>query len=161
MGTTGATGDKPHVLFVDRQGNHHYDRAWKQQVVAAALEPRASLSRVAIDHGINTNLVRKWVRKHNAAQMEALVPSPPSTSAFIPVRIEPAANDIARTFDHVEPRRDREVRDSSEMRQAPVKASPFSSPAKLNVSLPNGVKLSLECDDVHALTAVIGAVSDV
>jgi transposase len=64
-GITAANGDKPHVLFVDRQGNHHYDRTWKKQVVAAALKPDASLSRVAIDHGINTNLVRKWVRKHS------------------------------------------------------------------------------------------------
>ncbi len=73
MGTMGANGDKPHVLFVDRQGNHHYDRAWKKQVVTCALEPGASLSRVAIDHGINTNLVRKWVRKQKAAEMEALL----------------------------------------------------------------------------------------
>lgn len=29
--------------------------------VAAALKPGASLSRVAIEHGINSNLVRKWV----------------------------------------------------------------------------------------------------
>lgn len=33
MGIMGADGAKPHVLFVDRQGNHHYDRAWKQHVV--------------------------------------------------------------------------------------------------------------------------------
>lgn len=72
MGTMGADGDRSHVLFVDRQGNHHYDRAWKQQVVAAALEPGASLSRVAIDHGINSNLVRKWVRKYKDAQKEAM-----------------------------------------------------------------------------------------
>jgi len=31
----------------------------------------------------------------------------------------------------------------------------FCSPAKLSVSLPNGVKLALECGDVDALTAII------
>ncbi|MEN5279484.1 transposase, partial [Brucella sp. TWI432] len=63
-----------------------YDREWKKQVVALALEPGASLSRVAIDHGINTNLVRKWVRKHKEAEIEVLQPSPSLGSAFIPVR---------------------------------------------------------------------------
>lgn len=160
MGTTGANGDKPHVLFVDRQGNHHYDRVWKQQVVACALEPGAPLSRVAIDHGINTNLVRKWVRKHKAVEMEALSPSPPLASAFIPVRIKAFAKDIVTRDDR--PRAlELEARNSGIMRPASAKAAAFSSLAKLNVTLPNGVKLSLECDDVRALTAIIGAVSDV
>jgi transposase len=160
MGIMGANGDKPHVLFVDRQGNHHYDRAWKKQVVACALEPGASLSRVAIDHGINTNLVRKWVRKHKTAELEAFSPSSPLGSAFIPVRIEAAANDIVTRGDR--PRAlEMEARNSGEMRQALSTAASLSSVAKLNVTLPNGVKLSLECDDVRALTAVIGAVGDV
>ena len=157
MGIMGADGSKPQVMFVDRQGNQHYDQAWKQHVVAAALEPGASLSRVAIDHGINSNLVRKWVRKHKDAQIEAVSPS--LSAAFIPVRIEAAADNIVSR--HNAQPLDLKVRNSGAMRQAPVKATPFSSPAKLNVILPNGVKLSLECDDVNALTAVIGAVSDV
>ncbi|MDH0366743.1 MULTISPECIES: transposase [Brucella/Ochrobactrum group] len=158
MGTMGADGDRSHVLFVDRQGNHHYDRAWKQQVVAAALEPGASLSRVAIDHGINSNLVRKWVRKYKDAQKEAMSPS--LSSAFIPVRIEAAVNDIVSRHDDAHAL-NLKVRDSGEMRQAPANAASFSSAAKLHVSLPNGVKLSLECDDARALTALIGAVSNV
>lgn len=160
MGTTGANGDKPHVLFVDRQGNHHYDRAWKKQVVAAALEPGASLSRIAIDHGINTNLVRKWVRKHNEARTAALQPPPPLGSAFVPVRIEAAVNDIVSRHDDARAL-NLKARNSGETRQAPARTATFSSVAKLNVTLPNGVKLSLECDDVRTLTAVIGAVSDV
>lgn len=160
MGTMGADGAKPHVLFVDRQGNHHYDRGWKKQVVSAALEPGASLSRVAIDHGINTNLVRKWVRKHKAAEMEALSPSPPLASAFIPVRIDASAKDIVTRGGR--PRAlELEARNSGGRRPASAEVAVFSSVARLNVTLPNGVKLSLECDDARALTAAIGAVSDV
>lgn len=40
-------------------------------------------------------------------------------------------------------------------------AAPFSSPAKVSASLPNGVKLTLECGDVDALTAIIGALGHV
>ena len=160
MGMTGVDGDKPHVVFVDRQGNQHYDRAWKQHVVEVALQPGASLSRIAIDHGINTNLVRKWVRKHKEAEIEVLQPSPSLGSALIPVRIEAAANDIVTSDDR--PRApEMGSRNSGGMKPASAEVAVFSSVAKLNVTLPNGVKLSLECDDVRALTAVIGAVSDV
>lgn len=159
MGITESDSASPHVRFVDRQGNHHYDQAWKQQVVSAALEPGASLSRIAITCGVNANLVRKWVHKHKVAQMAAFASSPLSGSAFIPVRIEDTADAIVS-------RRNNEalnlkVGNSGEMRQASETSGRLSSVAQLNVSLPNGVKLSLECDDVHALTAVIGAVSDV
>ncbi|MER9217271.1 IS66 family insertion sequence element accessory protein TnpB, partial [Mesorhizobium sp. M0663] len=34
-------------------------------------------------------------------------------------------------------------------------------PAKVSASLPNGVKLTLECGDVDALTATIGALGHV
>ena len=37
----------------------------------------------------------------------------------------------------------------------------FCSPAKVSASLPNGVKLTLECGDMNALTAIIGALGHV
>ncbi|MBB4581607.1 hypothetical protein GGE45_003955 [Rhizobium aethiopicum] len=40
---------------------------------------------------------------------------------------------------------------------ASKRAAPFSSPAKVRASLPNGVKLTLERGDVDACTAIIGA----
>ena len=38
---------------------------------------------------------------------------------------------------------------------------PLSSPAKVSASLPNGVKLTLECNDAEALAAIIGALGHV
>jgi transposase len=43
----------------------------------------------------------------------------------------------------------------------PKGATAFCSPAKVSVSLPNGVKLALECGDLDALTAIIGALGHV
>jgi transposase len=115
-----------------------------------------SVSRLALEHGLNANLLRKWIKKRTETQ--SLPPSSPP--AFIPVRIESAAYkalsrqsnvatvDLPATFD--------EVRGSASKR-----ASPFSSPAKVSVSLPNGVKLTLECGDVDVLTAIIGALGHV
>jgi len=39
----------------------------KQAIVAACLEPGASVAGVALAHGVNANLVRKWIAKSQAA----------------------------------------------------------------------------------------------
>jgi transposase len=147
---------KLQVRLVGRNGRRRYDPASKDRLVAACLEPGVSVSRLALEHGVNANLLRKWIKK--LTQTQSLPPSSPP--AFIPVQIESAAEralsrqssvatvDLPATCD--------EVRGSASKR-----ASPFSSPAKVSASLPNGVKLTLECGDVDALTAIIGVLGHV
>jgi transposase len=149
-------GQKLRVRFVGRNGRRRYDPASKERLVTACLEPGVSVSRLALDHGVNANLLRKWIRK----RMESQSLPPSSPPAFIPVQIESAAEralprqssmavmDLPTTSD--------DVRGSE-----PKRAASFSSPAKVSVSLPNGVKLTLECGDVNALTAIIGALGHV
>ncbi|RWM26895.1 MAG: transposase [Mesorhizobium sp.] len=144
------------VRLVGRDGRRRYDPASKDRLVAACLEPGVSVSRLALEHGVNANLLRKWIKKRAGTQ--SLPPfSPP---AFIPVQIESipdrallrqssmAAVDLPGTCDG--------VRGSASKR-----AASFPSPAKVSASLPNGVKLTLECGDVDALTATIGALGHV
>jgi transposase len=147
---------KLQVRLVGRNGRRRYDPASKDRLVAACLEPGVSVSRLALEHGVNANLLRKWIKK--LTQTQSLPPSSPP--AFIPVQIESAAEralsrqssvatvDLPATCD--------EVRGSASKR-----ASPFCSPAKVSASLPNGVKLTLECGDVDALTAIIGVLGHV
>lgn len=144
------------VRLVGRNGRRRYDPASKDRLVAACLQPGVSVSRLALEHGVNANLLRKWIKKRTETQ--SLPPS--SSPSFIPVQIEStsdrallrqsnmAAVDLPGTCDG--------VRGSASKR-----AAPFSSPAKVSASLPNGVKLTLECGDVDALTAVIGALGHV
>jgi transposase len=147
---------KLRVRLVGRNGRCRYEPASKDRLVAACLEPGVSVSRLALEHGVNANLLRKWIKKR--AETQSLPPfSPP---AFIPVQIESAADralsrqssmaavDLPATCD--------EVRGSE-----PKRAASFPSPAKMSASLPNGVKLTLECGDVDALAAVIGALCHV
>ena len=47
------------------QSRRVHGAEFKAQVLAACREPGASVSAVAIAHGLNTNLVRKW-RKRSA-----------------------------------------------------------------------------------------------
>lgn len=46
-----------------RDGRACYDRQAKQELIAACLRPGVSVARLALDHGINANLLRTWIRK--------------------------------------------------------------------------------------------------
>lgn len=45
-----------------------YNRAAKRALVEAALLPGVSVARLALDHAVNANLLRKWIRTHEAKQ---------------------------------------------------------------------------------------------
>ncbi len=54
---------KLQVRLVGRDGRRRYDPASRNRLVAACLEPGVSVSRLALEHGVNANLVRKWVKR--------------------------------------------------------------------------------------------------
>ena len=59
-----------------------YPKPFKAQVVQECLQPGASVSSVAIRHGINANVIRKWLPLYRD--------QPPATlPAFVPVRATP------------------------------------------------------------------------
>lgn len=41
-----------------------YSPELKLQVVGACAQPGASIAAVALQHGINANIVRRWLREH-------------------------------------------------------------------------------------------------
>ena len=147
---------KLRVRLVGRNGRRRYEAASKERLVASCLEPGVSVSRLALEHGVNANLLRKWIKKHTATR--SLPPSSPS--AFMRVQLEGTADRSLSRHDSVAtvdlPATCEEVRGS-----APKGTTAFCSPAKVSASLPNGVKLALECGDVDALTAIIGALGHV
>ncbi|WP_454830270.1 transposase [Paraburkholderia xenovorans] len=59
--------DKHSELRVVRQssdGRRRYDEKSKHSLIEAALRPGASVARLAQEHGINANLLRKWITKY-------------------------------------------------------------------------------------------------
>jgi transposase len=72
---------KLQVRLVGRDGRRRYDPASRDRLVAACSEPGVSVSRLALEHGVNANLVRKWVNR--AREDSAL----PAVSRFVPVQI--------------------------------------------------------------------------
>ncbi|RLL75196.1 IS66 family insertion sequence hypothetical protein [Ochrobactrum soli] len=130
---------KLQVRLVGRDGRRRYDPASRDRLVAACLEPGVSVSRLTLEHGVNANLVRKWVKR--AKEDSAL----PAVSTFVPVQI---ATDMQ----------------SSSASGPPTNVEPVGKrchASKLSVVLPNGISLTLECSDVDGLAAIIGALSHV
>ena len=127
------------VRLVGRDGRRRYDPASRDRLVAACLEPGVSVSRLAREHGVNANLVRKWMKK-------ALEQRPsPSVAPFVPVQIAPA------------------MRPGSGGDLAPqsVAVGKPSHASKVSALLPNGISLTVEYDDENGLAAIIGALGHV
>jgi hypothetical protein len=67
-----------------------YDAEFKSAMVAACQQPGASVAQIAMQQGINANLVHKWIRQSRPAAL-CSVDNPP---AFIPLPIHtPAKSD--------------------------------------------------------------------
>ncbi|MDD1622855.1 MAG: transposase [Methylococcaceae bacterium] len=66
-------------------GRCRYDPEAKQELVEACLQPDVSVARMALEHGINANLLRKWINQYRE-NSSAVPPSTPAMlSAFAPV----------------------------------------------------------------------------
>ncbi|WP_028215435.1 transposase [Paraburkholderia mimosarum] len=71
--------DKDLELRVVRQssdGRRRYDEKGKRALVEAALRPGVSVARVAQEHGINANLLRKWITKYLMEREKGVSPTP-------------------------------------------------------------------------------------
>ena len=71
-----------------RDGRCQYDRRAKRELVEASLQPGISVAKLAYQHALNANLLRKWiVQYHRQADRGALtvMPVPAHSPAFIAV----------------------------------------------------------------------------
>jgi transposase len=139
------------VVGVLRNGRRRYDPASKRRLVEACLQPGVSLAGVALQHGVNANLLRKWVAGQQPQQRNGVAVGAidRATDVFVPV-VElcgvaglpepPAAPPIQH---HVPP--------------AKAAYPPDPPMPRLTVEMPNGVRLRLECSvqDVELVSAMI------
>jgi len=61
-----------------------YPKPLKAQIVQECLQPGVSMASVALRHGINANLVRKWIPLYQDIQA-------PGLPVFVPIKLEPGA----------------------------------------------------------------------
>src|SRR5690606_14312502 len=62
-----------------KKTRRRYDAELKQQILIQCAEPGASVTSIALSHGINANVVHKWRRQSGSAQPALQAP------AFVPV----------------------------------------------------------------------------
>ena len=104
-----------------RDGRCAYDPVAKAELVQSCMQPGVSVARMALQCGINANLLRRWITQSMGADMKASRASMPtvamaSTSAFVPLRL--SAPEV------------------SSVTAAQIKA-------RLHARLPNGVEIDL------------------
>jgi transposase-like protein len=106
-------------------GRCTYDPQVKQELIRQCLKPGVSVARMAMQHGVNTNLLRTWITKAQRAiakQMSAPEVSAPTAQAFVPVKLEPTQPAI-------------------KAHRPACKAMPTL--VRMQVRLPNGVSIDL------------------
>jgi len=72
---------------VNRTGRRTYTLDYKLDVVRQCSEPGVSVAAVALAHGINANLVRRWIVRYQRARIDS-APKPRAT--LLPVTIDAA-----------------------------------------------------------------------
>jgi transposase len=79
--------NKQVVSAVHRRRSH--SKEFKRELVARSMEPGVSVAAIAMDNGINANLLFGWRRKHlnNLASTDAGAPRQP-TALLLPVAIK-------------------------------------------------------------------------
>lgn len=73
-----------------------YPKSFKAQIVEECTQPGASVAGVALSHGLNANLVHKWIRRQ-----QAQLPAVPS--GFIPIPLVPSVPATPSAADRVLP----------------------------------------------------------
>lgn len=75
-----------------RKGRRNYNVDFKKRLAIAACEPGVSVARLALDHGINANMLHKWRRAHLASGGVTELPQP----EFLAVSIARSGNALTQ-----------------------------------------------------------------
>lgn len=135
-------------------------RSWsveeRQRIVDEALSPGASVAATAQQHGVNANLVFKWIRRGQEGWLDRrrrprssmLLLAPAATPGFVPVEIVAPTPALAAPATPGASRVPRERRSSGRR-------------GAMEITLPNGARVSLDADvDGQALRQVLAALGD-
>jgi transposase-like protein len=65
-----------------RKRSANYSLAFKRQLAQRACDENVSVAQLALEHGLNTNMVFKWLRELRAGQLDG-------ATALLPVSVTP------------------------------------------------------------------------
>jgi transposase len=138
------------VVGHKRDGRCRYDPDVKQELVRRCMAPGVSVARMAMQHGINANLLRLWIMKSQERSVISPHPGVPAkgqeiSHAFVPVQIQAPG---APTTQSVPARMSRAQ-----------SSLPATLPLRMQVRLPNGVEVDLGDARLDDLTGVMQMLS--
>lgn len=75
------------VVSRKQDGRCCYDPQAKHELIEAGLQPGVSVAKLALAHGVNANLLRTWMTKHQRQSLAggSVRPSAAAPAPFIPV----------------------------------------------------------------------------
>jgi transposase len=124
------------VVGHKRDGRCQYDPAAKQELIRQCKQPGVSVSRIAMQHGVNANLLRSWIAKSllmpdgKDVQQTNQTKKPDALQAFVAVQIEPSATPA--------------LTGQTERAERVPRSVPTAPSLRLHVRLPNGVALDID-----------------
>ena len=74
--------------------------AFKAQIVSACQQPNVSVSRIALDNGLNANMVRRWIRESVRADSRNLPAFVPLNRTALPQTQPPGSGCIRIEIPH-------------------------------------------------------------
>ncbi|MCC2597750.1 transposase [Pusillimonas sp. MFBS29] len=86
------------VRVSNRKGRPNYPLAYKREVAMAACAPNVSVAKVALAHGLNTNMVFKWRRELRAGLLGST-----DGCALVPVTLPSSPAGAIKAHDQGEP----------------------------------------------------------
>jgi transposase len=128
------------VVGFGRSGKRRrFDRQARRELVLACLQPGVSVAQMALEHGLNANLLRKWIRQHQQEQGDGVATAVAGSAmpAFVPVV---AVNHV----DSVDMKPGHSARLPARAEAGRALQYP-PTPSRLMAELPNGITLRLEC----------------
>jgi transposase len=135
------------VTGTGRDGRRCYDKESKRALARACLQPGVSLAGMALKHGINANLLRKWVVAYRLALDVSAMPNAAPLAAFVPVLLGSSAPMVQRDRAPTRPT----------AAAIPSATGLNVPPSRLRAQMPNGVTFEFECasGDAALITTVI------
>lgn len=136
------------VVNVGRDGKRRYDRQAKQRLIEACLMPNVSVAGLALQAGINANLLRKWIKLYQQRRVNASANAQgvAVTTPFVEV-VNAGESAIAhRPIDQ-------------RVRSIAQRTPSEQLSAHLSAQMLNGITLKLSCgaDGAALITAMIDA----
>jgi len=145
------------VVGHKRDGRCQYDPQVKQELVRRCIHPGVSVARIAMQHGVNANLLRVWIAK---AQKQNDIDTPSATAFVATSAVASARGTKAQATSPTFVPMRIQTPTAPPTHPCATGAQPTGmQPIGMQVRLPNGVQIGLDQASLVQITGVMQMLS--